>query len=106
MIKIAPGLNVHLHGVQPVMFFAAGVINEIFKKYNSDCFITSGMEGKHSQSSRHYTGNALDFRTMHLSTGVAAAIQQDVREALGAEFFCQIESTPPHMHVQFNGSPQ
>ena len=69
-----------------------------------DVVITSANDATHSETSRHYTNEALDFRVHHLPTddarrGFVAAL----RAELGPAFTVLYESpgTPnAHVHVQ------
>lgn len=94
--------GVVLKGVCSEMFIAAIKIEAVLLQYNQECVITSGREGTHSRNSRHYIGCALDFRNRNLAPSVQNDVIAACREAIGAEYFIQMESN--HIHCQFNGA--
>jgi len=98
---IKPGVKIM--GLKPEMAIACLIIKPIMEKYHQDFVITEGTGGEHSAKSRHYIGYAIDIRTRDI-TGDAERIlmSNDVRAALGAEFYVHLHKT--HLHVQFNGS--
>lgn len=72
--------------------------------------IASGTDGRHSDGSKHYVGQAIDVRVwyrsgtgdrMYLSAGVQQKIKSDLDRVLGANWFVFIESD--HIHIQYNG---
>lgn len=93
-----PGVKVG--GISPEMSLAFSVVASVFQSYGLSCIVTSGLDGKHSTNSLHYSGRALDFRTRHVSPGVLFQLVHNVKEALGPEFDVVNEST--HLHVEFD----
>lgn len=73
-----------------------------FGKYNIQPTITSAMDGTHVANSKHYSGDALDFRIWESdSRGVTNNILQEMKYYLGSDYYLQLESD--HIHVQYNG---
>lgn len=58
--------------------------------------ITSGSDGTHSPTSRHYRGEALDLRIWNLHD--PEAVRAKIQAALGPKFTALMESD--HIHVQ------
>lgn len=97
MLALKPG--VRLTGIRPEMIIAVIAASALFEREGVDCIITSGIDGKHSVTSLHYTGAALDFRTKHVSREAANRISHHLRHALGRDFDVIHEST--HIHVEY-----
>ena len=94
--------GVRLIGLQPQMVLAYGIIEPILRKYNQPAVITSGSDGHHSNRSRHYSGQGLDFRTRDMEVSNRSKATAEIKEALGEEFYVAFEIN--HIHVQFHGS--
>jgi len=92
--------GVKLMGIQPVMAIAYTIASDIFREEGVECVITSGLDGVHSRSSRHYSGLALDFRTRHLPTERHKPVRDKLASALGDEFDCVLESN--HIHAEYD----
>jgi hypothetical protein len=63
------------------------------------CTITSVTDSKHGRSSLHYTGQAIDYRTRHLSEAEKTSLLNLISGALHEEFDVILESD--HLHVEF-----
>lgn len=96
-MKIKSG--VRLTGIQPQMVLAAIICEGVYKKYGVEFVITSGIEGKHSGTSRHYLGFAIDARTRDFSPSDLKKVESDLKDALGDEFFVLFEGN--HFHISF-----
>ena len=95
--------GVSIDGCRPEILIAAiKVIAPIFDGYGKEAVITSGTE-KHKHSarrSRHYAGDALDFRHRFFDTiHEKVTVMEELQEALGKHFVVVLEST--HYHVHF-----
>lgn len=90
---ILAGLDIRM---RPALMFA----DAIWKEYEQELVVTSGLDGVHSSSSLHYYGLALDFRTHYFSPEEALAVSVDLRECLGNDFDVVLHST--HIHVEFD----
>lgn len=68
--------------------------------------VTSVMDGKHMEGSKHYTGDAFDQRTWADATGTQMDptekedLAWEIREALGPDWDVVIERT--HLHIEFD----
>jgi hypothetical protein len=102
MIKLLP--SVSLKGLTPQMSAALPIVGGVYGKHDVDCVCTCGSNGKHSRTSLHYSGNALDFRTKHLDPSLKATILSEVQQALSAEFDVLLEDMRgpnEHLHVEW-----
>lgn len=80
---------------------AISIIEPVYMQYGYECVITSGTENvKHSaHRSKHYSGDALDFRTRFFKTADEKhRFYEDVMEKLGSDFVCILEKTHLHVH--------
>lgn len=91
--------GVRLTGLQPVMVLAATIADKIYLFYGEELVITSAVDGIHSKTSRHFLGFALDFRTRYFTHEKILQVAQDLRDALGDDFYVRVESD--HIHVSF-----
>ena len=96
MIKKGAKVN----GLRPEMVLAYVICAPIMAKYGQDMVLTEGTGGKHSKTSRHYIGMAMDLRTWTLTDRDACTAE--LREALSDEYVVVLHDT--HIHIQFNGS--
>ena len=96
-MKIKSG--VRLTGLQPQMVLAAIIAEGVYRKYNVEFVITSGVEGNHSGTSRHYLGYAIDTRTRDFRHAHIPKVLRDLKEALGDDFFVIFEKN--HFHISF-----
>jgi hypothetical protein len=96
-LKLKSGVN--LDGVSWRMFWAAIVAESIFSKYGATLTITSANDSKHMATSKHYSGEALDFRTWEIQ-GREPTIALALREKLGEDYDVVIESD--HIHVEYD----
>jgi hypothetical protein len=97
-MKIKPG--VRITGLRPEMVLAATIADSVYKKYGQELVITSAIEGKHSKTSRHYLGFAIDTRTHYFTENEIPNVQRDLVESLGDDFYIQYEGN--HFHIQFS----
>ena len=85
MIELKNGVDLS-NLLAPPMLEAVAALDRVFRLVGARCVITSGRDGVHMEGSKHYTGEALDFRLRHVSAEVGRAIVVILQEALGAEF--------------------
>lgn len=76
-----PGIKIDK--LKPQMALAHVEVRSIYESYGFPCIITSGNDGEHSENSKHYTGEALDYRTRVIKAqDVRVRIRDDVFETL------------------------
>ncbi len=69
------------------------------------CLATSIMDGVHGKGSRHYWGDAVDFRTRHIARQKLTELTDRCREYLGAGFDVVLEDVDgpqEHLHVEYD----
>jgi hypothetical protein len=69
----------------------------------ADMLVTSGNDKVHAKGSKHYTDEALDFRTHHLTTTDKQALKAALKARLGRDFDVIIEDENgpnEHMHAE------
>lgn len=62
--------------------------------------ITSILDGKHKDGSKHYTGDAFDARSFIYTKEQQAKLLEEFRKRLGPDYTVLLESD--HFHIQFN----
>lgn len=92
--------GVRIIGLTPQMAMGNQIVASIFAAHGKNCVITSGADGKHSRASKHYSGNALDYRTRHLLASERDKIAIDCKASLGDDFDVVLESN--HLHVEYD----
>jgi hypothetical protein len=98
--------TVRFKDLQAVIGVALARVEAIYESYNVECWITSANDRTHKEGSKHYEGKALDFRTHNIPADKRHRLFEDVRAALGEEFFVNLEfpgEAEEHLHVQYNG---
>ncbi len=93
---IKPGVDVR--GIQPEILLARIIAGEIFARYDAACIITSVVEGKHREDSKHYTGQSVDLRTRHLDERLRPVIAEAISKALGPQYDVVLEAS--HLHIE------
>lgn len=91
--------NVKINGIKPEACIIITVVHSIYSVHDIACEVTSVTEGKHSRTSLHYIGHAVDFGIKNLGTVFAKEILEDIKTALTDEFDVLLEKD--HIHVEF-----
>lgn len=71
MIEFKPGVK--LNKLQPQMLIGLLKMESYYDNYHLPLVVTSANDSTHKQGSKHYTGEALDFRTKN-APGLAKGI--------------------------------
>lgn len=96
--------GVRLTDLVPQMVLAALVVNSIYAKHKASCTITSANDSKHSPTSWHYKGRALDFRTKDFN-GDKQSLTRQIQIALGIDFDVVLEDlggVNEHIHCEYD----
>jgi hypothetical protein len=96
-VGIKPG--VILRGLDRGMHPAIDKASRIWRHHGRTLVITSGLDGRHSQGSRHYSGRALDFRSRDLERSARNRVVRELRRVLGRDFLVLLEKD--HIHVEY-----
>ena len=101
-MKIKKG--VILAGLDIKMRPALIIADRIWKGYNQELVVTSGLEGTHSARSLHYYGLALDFRTRYFSEQEAYKVREELENELevyeGAYNSYDVVREATHIHIE------
>ena len=92
---LKPGVDISR--LRPPIRRALCVLDEIFRKYNSELVITSTYDGNHLPCSLHYQHLAIDFRYPHSHI---SQIIPEIRKALGPDY--DVVAEPDHIHVEYD----
>jgi hypothetical protein len=92
--------------VSKQLVIAAAVVNAAnVLGFSADMLVTSGRDGIHMPTSKHYADLALDFRTKQLTPTEKAELAAMVRNRLGPDYDVILESLAEgneHLHVEFD----
>lgn len=91
--------GVRIHGIRPEIILAIHIIDGIYNKFGQELVITSGIEGKHSETSDHYKGMAVDCRTRYFSELEKQEVFKEVTGAIGDDFYTLLHET--HLHISY-----
>ena len=87
-------------GVTPKMLVIMAAMANTAEEMGFVAVVTSGRDSKHMTGSKHYTGNALDFRTHNFSPETLAQIMSSMKARLGRDYDVVLESD--HLHVEYD----
>lgn len=92
--------NVDLTGLRPELVIAFIVANDIYKEYDSELVITSVNDSKHSATSLHFSGCAIDLRISTFDNRILALeATHKIKERLGNDFDVILEDD--HIHIEW-----
>jgi hypothetical protein len=93
--------TVRIQGITTELKFGLDVASYVYEKHGKELVITSGSEfsTRHSETSLHYSGNAVDLRTSYFRSGEVDIVKAEIKERLGRDFDVVIEST--HIHLEY-----
>ena len=98
MIRLKTGVNPI--GVRPEVLLIIIIAEGVYNEFGEDTIVTSINDSTHSDTSRHYMGMAVDFRTKHLpNDAIAREITEELRERLGRHYLVLFEHN--HIHVSY-----
>jgi len=97
--------GVQIGGLHSEIRKAVDIAKDVFAKYDKDCVVTSGREGKHMDYSLHYAGQAVDLRRRHLNQEEAEQIREALIIILGEDYTVLLEATHFHVHYRPKESP-
>ncbi len=86
-------------GLVPQMSVVLFVLERLYQAAGVSCVITAGNDGSHSETSEHYAGRALDFRTRDLHPEAIKDIAAGAQAAIGGDYGVLLEAD--HLHVHY-----
>ena len=89
--------SVRITGVRSELLLAMIIANEVYTAHHKEFVITSLLDGKHSETSLHYTGCAFDCRIYEES--INESIVKDLKHKLNHHYDVVLEGN--HIHVEF-----
>ena len=95
--------TVSIKELSPEMFFASMTIRDALSFFDVDFVITSGSEmgTKHKANSKHYTGDAIDFRSRDFENhSDRQMFMSMVKHRLGRHYDLVLESD--HWHCEWD----
>ena len=82
------------------ILMAIWVAYDELKRVEHEMTITSWMDGRHSPTSLHYRGDAIDIRTRDLPAAISAEnLGARIRERLTIDYDVIVEDT--HIHIEW-----
>lgn len=90
--------GVRTHGLTTPIVLAVVVAEGVYRELGHDLVLTAGIDGKHSTSSKHYSGNAVDLRSRILPEGVAAKAVALLKDRLGNDY--DVIHETDHIHIE------
>lgn len=100
LIKCKPGVSTRFITTAALRIIEAAVQAWKMLDRQDTPVITSWMDGKHINGSKHFSGLALDFRTRILTESEKHRFTQALRDELGRDFDVVLESD--HLHVEYD----
>lgn len=103
MISLKP--CVKISKLQPQILLAWMIWCDLCRQHNMSAVISAGEDGKHQTSSKHYIGQALDFRTKHLGSTLRDALVSDLKQAAGENYDIVVEDVGgdnEHGHMEYD----
>jgi len=99
MLSFKPG--VEIKGVSQNCIVLIHVTACAYEACGIDTVVTSVKDGRHKAGSKHYIGDAADFRTKNISKKDELLwIVNTVRKKLGRDFDVVMESD--HLHIEYD----
>ena len=75
-------------------------VEAVFREFNVPCIVTAGTDGVHGKQSKHYSGEALDFRIRDLKPEQRDALVQLCKKSLIHGHDVVLEHD--HLHVEWD----
>ena len=92
MLIIKEGVD--LTNLKTEMLVAIMIMNECCADLGVDCTITSGCDGRHMDGSRHYKGEAVDFRLREMGDDTAREVVIDFLDRTAGLYTCLLYTSP------------
>jgi hypothetical protein len=96
-VKLKPKVSVA--GLRPEMLVALMAAQEVYRELGQPLVVTSAVDGRHSITSLHYAGCAVDLRTRDLGESTATTARDMIAHALPEDYDCILEKD--HIHLEW-----
>lgn len=87
--------------IQPELLLALTIADSVWEQFGCELVVTSLNDGKHSQSSLHYAGQAADLRTHCFPAEKVPAVADMLKEALGQNPDFDVVVEKDHIHIEW-----
>lgn len=91
--------SVSIQGMRPELMFGVLVAYDAYTMWGCHFTLTSVCDGKHSETSLHYSGCAFDCRTRDVDPNILDKIVEQIADGLGEHFDVIKEET--HLHIEY-----
>lgn len=91
--------EIELKDLAPQLTLALFMAQEVYAEYDTDLVITSANDSKHSHSSLHYAGRAVDLRTYNLPLDTKQEVRDKIAAKLNVDFDVVLEDD--HIHLEY-----
>lgn len=91
--------SVETYGMRSELLFALVVANDLYAAKGEPLVVTSISDGRHSETSLHYTGCAADLRTWMFTDEEKHQLALDLKARLNQDYDVIVEAT--HLHVEY-----
>jgi len=102
MIRIKPGVMIHESSFLLPEVTRMVWVAQLVAPLDYEVTITSGCDGIHKHTSKHYLGLAFDIRTRDFP-GDPRVWADRIWKTLGSLYFVGYEKEKVHIHMQYNG---
>jgi len=102
-MQVKKGVN--LSNLKREMYHAHKIMGEVCKEYGVHACITSGIDGNHEDSTLHYIGQALDFRTWWWwqQRAKLRKVRDEVQQRLSKiSIYYQVVISGNCLHIEFD----
>jgi len=89
--------SIRVGGIRPELLIAVMVANEVYTEIGKELVITSVTDGKHSDTSLHYTGCAFDCR-IYDDSDMEFVITK-IKDRLKIDYDVVLEGN--HIHIEY-----
>ena len=96
-MKLKAGVNIV--GIQPELMIGLMAAETVYTKLGFELVVTSVLDGTHSETSLHYSGNAADLRTRDFPPLMGQTARDMIAKALPNDFDVILEGD--HIHLEF-----
>ena len=97
-MKFKGDVSYSIDGVVKILLVAERAYGEMGRGKGGT--VTSLMDGKHMEGSKHYDGEAVDLRTFFFSNAEKRIFKKKVQVGLGDDYDVILHST--HLHVEYD----
>ncbi|WMC01527.1 hypothetical protein [Microvirus D_HF5_137] len=98
MLEFKPGVSVD--GIKKEIITIICFLGYVFESMGKPLVITSCTDGKHMKGSKHYSGNAIDIRSRHLTKKEIDSLISRFKFWFDKDYDIVLEKD--HIHVEYD----